>query len=1333
MNSLNTFSCSWELPEDKNSFCFFVGKVNSPEILTSALIISSLVAYLKEIKKYDIIENNILSINKFLCDKFKSVDASSEIFVSIGYSILSQKEGGKYLFKFLNAGFVCPIILRKSKENSSSKFERIDRYFIPANLPIGIVEMDKWFYVEMELFESDIVLFCLDKEREEEIIQFINQELNRNSENFDDFVFMQVGKEEKISNLLKFNSINQNTHQNSQTTKELKSNEESKDKKNYEFALKFHEQLMPEVEEYLDWIEYYGISKPSEQLGGDFFKVNRIDNNHIRFIIGDTAGSGNYNPIVTSFILSLFEQNKQEDIEFILEKIHQEMKILRNKWRSEFFLLELYIGQIKKTEGRINISIRGVPGNLFFNLEKNKNYPDKDRIQIGRKNLCITKNELEISIEELSKHPDIDLIFYTDGLKNSAANYLFQNQNNGTIYEMSNNLLNRIDDKIEDDSTILSFRLYSQNNLSCKESDFYFKRGYDFFYKYNYKTAYFALNRSIQCEINCSIEKSNTCKQIIKNYLYRGMAQLERHYYKESILDLTRVIESNSIERLRFKAFINRSKAYLKIYSFHESIADAQSARSIFPDLKESYICLGDIYFELLEYEKAREFYVTAKEIDEKDGILFIKIGLTEIYNTKSLKEMEKFLVNCDQGVEKTKEQDNDKIIRKRLAEAYLLRGMARMNLDKNDMAMDDLNKSIYHYSNNYLSYYKRGILKQSVEKYKDAIFDFEKSIELNPKYFLAYSDKAYSLYYLDKNEKSKINNLYELCFELIEKLNIKYDFNMIYKEIATAYRDKGWICYQYDETEEAIRYTDVSIKFNEKNDDSYNRKAIILGNSIEAISYYTQAISINNLSSTLYCNRGYANMKLNDMNGAIQDYYKSIRINPEYIRGHKELFKLLIKISKYKNAFKLLQRFTKKNQDNSVQKLYYSLKCFIYNQWHWTKREEDFYKENILDQLDDSDREELSKRFHCQKNGKPIHSEELVPPVLGFLLAAQNKIQFSKESLSLILPSTIDSKNNEEAYFNVKQILRKEDLESIQKISFDEDGWRPRLPQDYKPQIQMKCNPENQKYWSQFERLIARSIALEKKDKKEIVNIKYQTLDSNQIEQLIQIFEDEMERLFFLDLAFPNQLVSLLSNKLDDWKEIVTEVNLEMNKRDDLYTEDNQINLFSNTNNFQSTNIDVDQDTPIKKSKSIDTNDLENISIFLVNYYKNQGKEISLEQAREMTNNSLSETQRQQILDYMKQYESIDTIPMFNQTNNDIEILLGRAEARAYLKEYELAIQDYTEVIRMDSKNKRAYLGRAKCYKILGNREEFQSDQENIFYLELMNILSDNEDTNDE
>ena len=162
---------------------------------------------------------------------------------------------------------------------------------------------------------------------------------------------------------------------------------------------------------------------------------------------------------------------------------------------------------------------------------------------------------------------------------------------------------------------------------------------------------------------------------------------------------------------------------------------------------------------------------------------------------------------------------------------AYNNRGHAYIELEKYDLAIQDLNKAISLNPKNDMAYNNRGVAyMDGLKQYNQAIADFNKAISLNQKLDKAYYNRGNSYRYLGQYERS------------IQDYNKAIELNPKY---TSAYNNRG------------VAYEMLK---------EYSR----------ALADYTKAIELNPNKALYYSNRGDVYKALGDNKKAQTDYEKA-------------------------------------------------------------------------------------------------------------------------------------------------------------------------------------------------------------------------------------------------------------------------------------------------------------------------------------------------------------------------------------------------------------------------------------------------------------------------
>ena len=208
------------------------------------------------------------------------------------------------------------------------------------------------------------------------------------------------------------------------------------------------------------------------------------------------------------------------------------------------------------------------------------------------------------------------------------------------------------------------------------------------------------------------------------------------------------------------------------------------------------------------------------------------------------------------------------------LAEPYLYRAMAKLNLDDYQGAEEDLTKCIEINPFIVYSYLYRGVARQSQNNFAGAIEDYNKGLELRPEDKQVLINKGIA-YAQDKK--------YDLAVATLDSL-IKFQpkYAQAYTILGSVYSEKG-------DTVQALKNLDQSLELDKYFAPSYAQRGMLYyqqGKYNEALDDYNEAIRLEPKQLGYYINRGLVKFNLNDLRGAMADYDAVIILDPQNTIG---------------------------------------------------------------------------------------------------------------------------------------------------------------------------------------------------------------------------------------------------------------------------------------------------------------------------------------------------------------------------------------------------------------------------------------------------------------
>jgi len=195
------------------------------------------------------------------------------------------------------------------------------------------------------------------------------------------------------------------------------------------------------------------------------------------------------------------------------------------------------------------------------------------------------------------------------------------------------------------------------------------------------------------------------------------------------------------------------------------------------------------------------------------------------------------------------------------LAEPYLYRAVAKLNLDDFQGAESDLSQCIEINPFLVYSYLYRGIARQNQSNYKGAIEDYDKGLEFRPEDRQILINKGIA-YVQNKDYDSAITTL-----SLLIKYQPKY---------MQAYLTRGSVYAEKGDTIQALSDYNKSLELDKYFAPTYAQRGMLYYQQEkykDALADYNEAIRLEPKQIGYYINRGLIKYYLNDLRGAMADY----------------------------------------------------------------------------------------------------------------------------------------------------------------------------------------------------------------------------------------------------------------------------------------------------------------------------------------------------------------------------------------------------------------------------------------------------------------------------
>jgi len=225
------------------------------------------------------------------------------------------------------------------------------------------------------------------------------------------------------------------------------------------------------------------------------------------------------------------------------------------------------------------------------------------------------------------------------------------------------------------------------------------------------------------------------------------------------------------------------------------------------------------------------------------------------------------------------------------LAEPYLFRALAKLNLDDYQGAEEDLTQCIRINPFLTYSYLYRGIARQYQNNYKGAIEDYDKGLTFSPEDKQILMNKGIA-YIQEKDYDSAVKALNQLI--------------MSQPKFAEAYTTRGSVYAEKGDTIQAYADFNKSLEINKYLAPTFAQRGMLYyqqGKYKEALADYNEAIRLEPKQLGYYVNRGLIKYNLNDLRGAMADYNAVITLDSRNTIGRFNRGLLLAQVGDAKNA----------------------------------------------------------------------------------------------------------------------------------------------------------------------------------------------------------------------------------------------------------------------------------------------------------------------------------------------------------------------------------------------------------------------------------------------
>uniref|UniRef100_A0A0C1NF24 Uncharacterized protein n=1 Tax=Tolypothrix bouteillei VB521301 TaxID=1479485 RepID=A0A0C1NF24_9CYAN len=209
---------------------------------------------------------------------------------------------------------------------------------------------------------------------------------------------------------------------------------------------------------------------------------------------------------------------------------------------------------------------------------------------------------------------------------------------------------------------------------------------------------------------------------------------------------------------------------------------------------------------------------------------------------------------------------------------------------------------------------------KSNAGDLQGALADYTQAIRLNPRYSLAYYNRAITYYDLGNKEAALAD--YNKAIQINESWGKG--------AIVDAYINRGQLRDEMGNYKGAVADYNQAIRINPQDSEVYYNRGIVqqnMGDKKAAIADYTKAIQVNNWTDkgpySAYLNRGNVKLQMHDRQGAIEDYNQAIALKTDYALAYKNRGILYLNTKKTKQGIQDLQKAAELFQQQGHQNRY--------------------------------------------------------------------------------------------------------------------------------------------------------------------------------------------------------------------------------------------------------------------------------------------------------------------------------------------------------------------------------------------------------------------------
>jgi tetratricopeptide (TPR) repeat protein len=435
-----------------------------------------------------------------------------------------------------------------------------------------------------------------------------------------------------------------------------------------------------------------------------------------------------------------------------------------------------------------------------------------------------------------------------------------------------------------------------------------------------------------------------------KAYHYRALTKDRLKHFHEALQDYNKAIDQ---EPNSAYTYVNRGIAKVLLKYYYSAIEDCSYAIQLNANLENGYLCMAAAKSGLEDHEGAIENYNKALVVNRFNEDTYAKRGNTWLELKKYDEALADFneALRIDSGstfayfnraVLYSEQEsfalalvDYNKVIELEPGNALALfnRAILKSKTDQLKAALEDYNTVAKLNPQNVLTLFNRANIKYRLDDKKGAIADYTQAILLFPNFSEAYYNRgmlrktmndplgAQHDYQMARAINEQTNGMSIQDYELNEFIELEADFTsekynrdkIQNKHVDINPAEDFVISFVYGPEESETRQHYFYNPLNSYNKLHENRPKFVLVNKETKLSPDDIYTLLNFLNNTIeqhpedahhYFNRAVLKGRIEDYNGAIEDYDKAISLKPRFILAYFSRANMRIDLIDLLNSF---------------------------------------------------------------------------------------------------------------------------------------------------------------------------------------------------------------------------------------------------------------------------------------------------------------------------------------------------------------------------------------------------------------------------------------------